>query len=319
MKFKDYYRVFGVAPEATADEIKIAYRKLARKFHPDVSKEPGAEQRFTELGEANEVLKDPKRRADYDALRAAGWKDGQEMDAPPPQPGYRRASGMDEDDHFSDFFQSLFGGRAPGGGRRGGFADGGRGARGRDILSPLVISVEEAFHGGQRQLQLAVPELNAHGEVENTTRTITVTIAPGSIAGARMRLRGQGHAGSTADLGGDLILTIELAPHRWYQVAGRDLTLAVPITPWEAVLGAQVAVPTLGGTVTATIPAGARSGQKLRLKGRGLPSDTAGAVPGDQYLELQLVLPPTASEPAKELYRALAKDAAFDPRAHLGV
>jgi curved DNA-binding protein len=320
MKFKDYYRIMGVAPEATAEDIKIAYRKLARKYHPDVSKEPGTLERFTDLGEANEVLKDPQRRAAYDQLRAGGLRDGQEMDAPPPAQAFHRTGGFDEGEaaqfsQFSDFFQSLFGGSPPGGGRRGGFGRSAYHERGDDIHYIIAVSLEESYHGGERQFKLQAPTFNEHGDMASGIRTISVKIPKGVIQGTKIRLRGQGQPGANAESNGDLYLEVELAPHHRYRVDGRDLSLEVPIAPWEAVLGAQVAVPTLGGTVTATIPAGAQQGQKLRLKGRGLPGDP----PGDQYLILSLAVPPSASDKAKTMYRELAKESVFNPRAKLGV
>jgi curved DNA-binding protein len=322
VKFKDYYRVIGVPPEATADEIKLAYRALARKFHPDVSKVAGAQQRFIEIGEANEVLKDPERRAAYDRLRAEGWKEGQEINAPQParDRGQRgSAAGTDdgEGEHFSDFFESLFGRRSHGG--RGGFERGSFQQRGQDIHFTLPVTLEESFQGGERQLKFQVPDAEFQGAATAAPRTITVKVAKGAIQGTTMRLRGQGHPGSSADLAGDLYLQVELVPHRWYQVDGRNLSLVVPITAWEAALGAQVAVPTLGGTVTATIPPGAQGGQKLRLKGRGLPGDHPGDPAGDQYLVLNLAVPTVVSDKAKDLYRELAKESNFSPRAAFAV
>jgi len=307
MKFKDYYKIIGVSPEASAEQIKTAYRKLARKYHPDVSKEPNAEKRFTDIGEANEVLKDPARRAAYNKLRAAGWSDGQEIDAPPPAQEYRSTSGADlgADTDFSDFFQSLFG-RSHSSRRQ---------PQGHDVHAAFIISLEEAYHGGERQFSLQSPTINDHGEMVDKVRTITVKIPTGVQNGTKMRLRGQGQPGATSELNGDLYLELELAPHAFYRIEGRDLTLDIPITPWEAVLGAQVAVPTLGGIVTATIPANAQSGQKLRLKGRGLP----GTPPGDQYMILILSMPPTTSDKAKSLYQELAKESSFNPRVKLGV
>ena len=317
MKFKDYYRILGVAPEATAEDIKIAYRKLARKYHPDVNKEPGAEKSFTEIGEANEVLKDPERRAAYDKLRAGGWRDGQEIDAPPPAWEFHRSSDFDASEaaYFSDFFQSLFGVPSPGGGRRGGSGRSAFPERGDDIHYTLAVSLEAAYHGGEMQLKLQAPQFNERGERVSSIRTITVQIPKGVIQGTLMRLRGQGQPGTRAELNGDLYLEIELAPHPLYRVEGRDLSVEVPITPWEAVLGARVEVPTLGGTVTATIPAGTQNGQKLRLKGRGLPGDP----PGDQYLILTIAVPPSSSDKAKAMYRELAKESVFNPRAKIGV
>ena len=319
MKFKDYYRIIGVAPQASADDIKTAYRKLARKYHPDVSKEPDAQKRFTDIGEANEALKDPARRAAYDELRAGGWKEGQEMDAPPPRPQGPHGGGSfsGEGDEFSDFFQSLFGrGRASNG--RNGFHN-----RGEDIHATFVITLEETYRGGERQFILKVPTLDQHGDVVRGQRTISVKIPKGVVNGSKMRLRGQGHPGPTADANGDLYLEIELAPHHLFQIDGQDVTLEVPIAPWEAVLGAKIAVPTLGGTVTATIPAGSQPKQKLRLKGLGLPNESAREkaekVAGDQYLILSIAVPLSANDKAKELYRALAAESAFNPRTLLGV
>lgn len=318
MKFKDYYRIMGVASEATTEDIKTAYRKLARKYHPDVSKEPDTLKRFTELGEANEVLKDTARRAAYDQLRAGGLREGQEMDAPPPQDqGFHHPGSSDagDDGDFSDFFQSMFGRSAPGGGRHGGSHRNAFHERGDDIHAVFAVSLEEAYHGGERQFTLRAPTRGEHGEIVNGQRTISVKIPAGVTQGTKMRLRGQGQPGATTDTNGDLYLEIELSPHRFYRIDGRDISLDVPIAPWEAILGAQVAVPTLGGTVTATIPAGAQPGQKLRLKGRGLPGEPS----GDQYVVLVITVPATASEKAKVLYQDLAKESAFNPRAKLGV
>ena len=316
MKFKDYYRIIGVPPEATADEIKIAYRKLARKYHPDVNKAADAEKRFTELGEANEALKDPARRAAYDELRAGGWKEGQEIDVPQRrQASSGGASFFGEGADFSDFFQSMFGrgqsaGRRSGGSTRSGYHD-----RGDDIHAPFAVTLEESYHGGERQFTLQSPTIDEHGEMVRDQRTISVKIPKGVTDGSKVRLRGQGHPGATVEANGDLYLEIELAPHRFFRVDGRDLALEVPITPWEAMLGARVAVPTLGGTVTATIPACSQPNQKLRLKGLGLPGDP----PGDQYLSLTIALPTVVSDQAKAWYRDLAAESSFNPRAAFGI
>ena len=231
MKFTDYYQVMGVTPTATADEIKTAYRKLARKFHPDVNKEPGTVKRFTDLGEANEVLEDPLRRAAYDKLRAAGWQDGQEMDTPPPQ-GSERASGPSDDEsaQFSDFFQSMFGGQAPGGSRRRSTRSAYQ-ERGDDIHATMSLHLEESYHGGERQFTLQSPMLDEHGVLVNQTRTLTVKIPTGVMQGTQIRLRGQGHPGSGADMNGDLYLEVAFAPHALYRSDGRDILLEVPIAP----------------------------------------------------------------------------------------
>jgi curved DNA-binding protein len=314
MKFKDYYRIMGVEPSATAEIIKIAYRKLARKYHPDVNKERDALTRFTELGEANEVLKDAKKRAAFDQMRAQGWQDGQEIDVPQAREGRRHADGGDPGeaasfDDFTDFFRAHFGGGRHGGPGRGTYHE-----RGDDLSFALPVSLEEAYRGGEHQFSFQMPSADGLDGGEDDRRTISVKIPKGVLPGARLRLRGQGRPGTRADLNGDLYLEVGLAKHPLYQVDGRDLFLEVPIAPWEAVLGARVAVPTLGGTVTATIPAGAQNAQKLRLKGRGLP----GEPPGDQYLALSITVPTTTDEPTKELYRTLAKDSSFHPRATTG-
>jgi curved DNA-binding protein len=314
MIFTDYYRVMGIAPQATPDEIKTAYRKLARTYHPDVNQEPGTVKRFTDIGEANEVLEDPVRRAAYDKLRADGWQDGQEMHAQPPPQGRERSDGSapGEDAQFSDFFQSMFGGRTSGARRRGSPRSDYQ-ERGGDLHYTIAVTLEESFHGSKRQLTLQSPAIDEHGALAASSRTLTVTIPKGVLQGTQIRLRGQGHPGSNADLNGDLYLEVNLVKHALYRCAGGDVLLDVPIAPWEAVLGAKIDVPTLDGIVTATIPSGAQQGQRLRLKGRGLPHDP----PGDQYLTLQIVVPPTASDQVMDIYRTLAKASAFDPRSQL--
>ena len=317
MKFKDYYRTMGVDPAATADEIKHAYRKLAKKYHPDVSKDPKSVTLFTELGEANEVLKDPARRAAYDQMRAGGWREGQEVDAPPSSQEYDHSGGADQGDPggFSDFFQSLFGRQPPNGRQQHGFNRQARDERGDDINATFTVSLDDAYHGAQRQFTLQVQTIGEHGEPVSRARTISVKIPAGITSGTKMRLRGQGHSGTTADFNGDLYLEITVTPHPLYRVDGRNLLLEVPIAPWEAVLGAQIAVPTMGGKVTVTIPAGAQEGQKLRLKGRGLPGEPS----GDQLLTLNVVVPVSVSDKAKVLYQDLATESVFAPRVALGV
>lgn len=321
MKFKDYYRVVGVAPDASLDAIKNAYRTLARKLHPDVNKQADAERRFTDLGEAYEALKDPAKRAAYDQLRAGGWREGQEVDVPTSSRSFHAddAGGVGDDGfgagdaaRFSAFFQSMFSGR--GQGARGGPGRQAFPRRGEDIHHPITVSLEEAYHGGERQFQLRVPQIVASGGVVEVARTLNAKLPKGMVAGTRIRLRGQGHPGPTTEENGDLYLEVELAAHALYRVDGRDLAIDLTIAPWEAVLGAQVAVPTLDGQVTATIPPGAQAGEKLRLKGRGLP----GEPPGDQYLVLRIAVPPQVSEKSKDLYRALAKEAAGELQAQVG-
>jgi curved DNA-binding protein len=318
MKYRDYYQILGVARDASAEDIKKAYRRLARKYHPDVSKEANAEERFKEVAEAYEVLRDAEKRAAYDQL-GSNWQAGQEFRPPPgwqsgPRPGAGGFGGRD----FSDFFESLFGGL----GGRGGFTGmgdmggmggmGGFAAAGQDQTVSLDISLEEAYHGGQRSLQLQAPEQDSSGRVTTRTRTLNVRIPAGVTAGQRIRLSGQGGAGFGGGPKGDLYLEVNLRPHPLYQVQGRDLILEVPLAPWEAALGGKVEVPTLGGPVTLKIPANAHNGQKLRLRGRGLP----GQPPGDQFAMLRIVNPPADTDAARELFRRMARELPFDPRAH---
>ncbi len=318
MHYKDYYAVMGVKRDATQDEIKRAYRKLARKYHPDVSKEADAEQRFKELGEAYEVLKDPEKRAAYDQL-GSDWRAGQDFRPPPGWDagfefsggGYRDADGAG----FSDFFESLFG--HDGHFRTAGFGRRTRApGRGEDHHSRVEVSLEDAYHGATLSLQLRIPEYDAQGHLSSHLRRLQVKIPRGVTSGKRIRLAGQGGAGFSGGTAGDLFLEVHLKPHPLYQVEGKDVFLTLPITPWEAALGGKVQVPTLGGRVDLAIPAGARSGQKLRLKGRGLP--VPGAQPGDQFVVLQIVTPPADSEAKRALYEDMMRKMPFNPRTHLG-
>ncbi|HEY0767659.1 MAG TPA: DnaJ C-terminal domain-containing protein [Steroidobacteraceae bacterium] len=335
MEFRDYYKILGVERAAAADQIKTAYRRLARKYHPDVSKEPNAEARFKEMQEAYEVLKDPEKRAAYDQL-GSEWKAGQPFRPPPDwgsgfefsggarrpgrsgrgpgRPGAPGAgagrfgagheSAFGEQD-FSDFFSSLFGGGTP-------FAGAGNRA-GRDHHARVDIDLEEAFRGTTRMLELKRPELKADGSLELRTHTVRVAIPAGVTEGQLIRLAGQGEPAMGGGSAGDLYLEAHIKPHRLFQLDGRDLTLTFPVAPWEAALGASVTVPTLAGPVEMQIPAGAQSGQKLRLRGRGLPGQPA----GDQYVQLKVVLPPASSPQAKALYEEMRGKLHFDPRADL--
>ena len=313
MEFKDYYDIMGVARDASQDEIKRAYRKLARKYHPDVSKEPQAEDRFKELGEAYEVLKDPEKRAAYDQL-GERWQGGQEFHPPPGWEGDFEFSGGGYTDaaEFSDFFESLFGGGGPfqrGQARRGGSL------RGADRQVGLTVTLEEAFRGGQRRLSLRTPEVDPQGRVRESTQTLDVQIPAGITEGQRIRLAGKGDPGIGGGPPGDLFLEVQFAPHPHFRVDGRDLYLDLPVTPWEAALGRKVAVPTLAGKVDLQIPAGSHSGRKLRLKGRGLPGTPA----GDQYVVLQIQAPPADSPEAREIYERMERAMPMNPRAALGV
>lgn len=316
MDFKDYYQIIGVARDASQDEIKRAYRKLARKYHPDVSKEANAEERFKEVQEAYEVLKDPEKRAAYDQL-GANWRSGQDF-RPPPDWGrgfeFTGSFGGAEDSGFSDFFASLFGSRSPfaqaraGGARTRGFS-----AAGEDHVAKIEIELESAYRGGVQTIELQAPQLTEDGRVAVRPRTLKVTIPAGVVAGQRIRLAGQGSAGMGGGPAGDLYLEIGLRPHALYQVEGKDVTLTLPVAPWEAALGATVQTPTLAGPVDLRIPPNAKAGQKLRLKGRGLP----GVPAGDQYVVLKIVLPPSDTPEARALYERMQKEMGFDPRAEL--
>lgn len=318
MQYKDYYDVMGVKRDASPEEIKTAYRKLARKYHPDVSKEKDAEKKFKELGEAYAVLSDAEKRQQYDQL-GSQWQGGQEFRPPPGWHTYSNAGGQEfNESQFSDFFETLFGG---GGGSPFGHARRGRGharefsQRGEDIQSKIAISLEDAYHGTTRAIQLTVPEMTAEGTILTKSKTLNVKIPAGVTQGQQIRLAGQGGPGVGGGAAGDLYLEIDLQKNNLFRVDGADIYLNLPITPWEAALGATVPVPTLGGKVELKISAGSQSGQKLRLKGRGLPAKT----PGDQYVVLQIVVPKADNAEAKEIYQQMEQKMAFDPRKELGV
>lgn len=317
MKFKDYYEIMGLKREATADEIKQAYRKLARKYHPDVSKEADAEARFKEIGEAHEVLKDPEKRAAYDAMgRHHGGDDFQ----PPPgwDSGYEfrgrgDPGGEDMQDH-SDFFESLFGRAARGGGGRGAGRQGQRfDMRGEDHHAKVVIDLIDAYSGAQRGLSLRMPAYDEQGHVVMRERTLQVNIPKGIRAGQQLRLAGQGGPGFGEGPAGDLYLEIEFRPDPRFRVDGRDVYMDMPLAPWEAALGASVRLTTPDGSaVELGVPAGSAAGRKLRLKGKGIPGDP----PGDLYAVASLVLPPAGSDATRQAYEALkaAAGSGFDPR-----
>ena len=317
MQFKDYYQVMGLARDASADDIKKAYRRLARKYHPDVSKEPGAEARFKELGEANEVLKDPEKRVAYDRL-GANWKAGQDF-APPPdwnagaEGRGRGFSARDEAEH-SDFFESLFR-RGFGGGPAAGQSDAEFHAHGEDRHAKIQIELEDAYNGAARSISLRVAEVDAQGRLAAREHQIDFVVPKGVRAGQHVRLAGQGGPGMGQGRAGDLYLEIEFRPHAHYRVELRDVYLDLPVAPWEAALGATVEVPTPSGLVELTIPAASSAGRKLRLKGRGIP----GSTPGDFYFVLQIALPPAGTEQASAFYRDMATQfKSFNPRAKLG-
>jgi len=301
----------GVSRDATQDEIKRSYRKLARKYHPDVSSDADAEARFKEVGEAYEVLKDPEKRAAYDQL-GAQWKSGQDFRPPPDwdqgfefrDGGYTQADAAE----FSDFFESLFGGR----GRGGGPAHRHFRARGEDHHAKVSVDLEDSYTGAQRAITLRAPELTEDGHVVLRERTLNVRIPKGIRSGQKIRLAGQGGPGLGGGTAGDLYLQVELNPHGLYRVDGRDVYLDLPVAPWEAALGATIKSPTPSGSVDLRIPPNSNQGSRLRLKGKGIP----GKEPGDMYVVLKIVLPPS-KEDSRTLYQEMKEKMAFNPRANM--
>jgi curved DNA-binding protein len=317
VKYTDYYKIMGLERSATPDEIKRAHRKLARKFHPDVSKEPDAEAHFKEIGEAYEVLKNPEKRAAYDQL-GLRWKEGQDFKPPPDwNSGFETAgkgfSGR-ESAEYSDFFETLF---------RRGFDDGQTNqarqrafhAQGEDRHAKIQIELEEAYHGGERRVSLGLPEMDAQGRVTVKSHEVEFKIPKGVRAGQHIRLAGQGGPGMGDGKPGDLYLEVSFKPHAHYRIDKHDVYLDLPVTPWEAALGAQIEVPTPSGAVELTIPAGSVEGRKLRLKGRGIPAST----PGDFYFVLNITAPLANTEADQAFYRTMAAQfKSFNPRATLG-
>ncbi|MCW7537947.1 DnaJ domain-containing protein [Aquabacterium sp. A7-Y] len=323
MEFKDYYAILGVDRDASAEDIKRAYRRQARKFHPDVSQETGAEARFKEVAEAYEVLKDPEKRAAYDNA-GRRWQQRGPSGEPPPDwnTGYEFseanfASAFGEEfsgpwsEEHSDFFEALFGRHARGARQ----ARPQRGTtRGEDHHAKVMIDLEDSYSGATRQLRLSLPVADAHGRVQLQERQIEVRIPRGLRPGQQLRLTGQGGPGHGGGPAGDLYLEVEFRPHPLFRLDGRNLSVELPVAPWEAALGASVAAPTPEGEVTLTVPPGSAAGRKLRLRGKGLP----GQPPGDLYVVLTIALPPPDGAAVEDAYRALARSAAgFDPRAHL--
>lgn len=319
MEFKDYYQALGLERTATDDDVRKAYRRLARKYHPDVSKEPDAEQRMRDINEANDVLRDKEKRAAYDQLvehvARGGSPDGSFRPPPDWDQGFEfhRAPGQGPADHaeFSEFFSSLFGAAERRNAERRHFR-----ARGEDHHAAIEIALEDALRGAEREITLRSQQIDAQGRPEWKTRTLSVKIPAGVHPGQYIRLAGQGMPGFGGEPAGDLYLEVRIAPHRLYRVEDRDLYMTLPVTPSEAALGAQVKVPTPGGgVVEVTVPRNARSGLKLRLEERGLP----GKPPGHLYLLLEIALPQADTEAARHAYEQLAQAAPFDPRRHLGV
>jgi len=311
MDFKDYYKILGVEPTADEKTIKTAYRKLARKYHPDVSKEAGAEDKFKEASEAYEALSDPEKRAEYDDIRKYGQQ-GRPFQGPPgwqSRGGAGAGAGFEGGD-FSEFFSSIFGNRGqPGGGRAHN-----PGRKGQDVEMELAVFLEETLSAESKKISFKVPQHAPNGQrMGDITKTLNVKIPAGVTDGERIRLKGQGAPGIGGGEAGDLYLSIRLAPHPRFDVEGHDLVITVPLAPWEAALGTKVAVPTLTGKINLTIRPDSQSGQRLRVKGNGLSNKQGER--GDLYAKLNIVMPKATDAAAKALWEKLAEQAAFDPRA----
>ncbi len=314
MEYKDYYATLGVARDATADEIRKAYRKLARKYHPDVSKEADAEVRMKEVNEANAVLSDPEKRAAYDQL-GKSYRPGQDFQPPPDWDSGFEFSGGGFSPHeaagFSDFFSELFGRMGGGGGGRG-FHRGGGGfrAQGEDHHAKVMLDLEDAYHGATRQIGLNVPTLDDDGRVRLASRTLNVKIPKGVRQGQFIRLAGQGSPGMGGGPAGDLMLEIAFKPHPRFRVDGRNVHVSLPVAPWEAALGAVVEVRIPGGSLKVRIPEGSQSGRQLRVRGKGIPANP----PGDLLIDIRVVLPPADTPKARELYESMQRELKFDAR-----
>ncbi|MBA2652217.1 MAG: DnaJ domain-containing protein [Tatlockia sp.] len=311
MEYKDYYKIMGLARDASQEEIKRTYRKLARKYHPDVSKEADAEAKFKELGEAYEVLHDADKRTKYDRY-GQYWKEqaqaGANPNADPRQRQYQNQNfNEDQSAGFEDFLNSIF--RERYGRQQSSFYE-----QGKDIHASLAISLEDSFHGSEKTLQLQTPIVDKQGKVEYHSRAVKVKIPKGIGDNQQIRLKGQGVKGEHQHPG-DLYIEIHISPHSLFNLRKNDIYLQVPITPWEAALGATIEVPTLAGSVKLKIPKLSQNGKQMRLKGRGL----AAHPPGDQYITLEIVIPPIDNPEANALYEQLAKTIKYNPREKLGV
>ena len=312
MEFRDYYKILGVDPDADDKAIKAAYRRLARKYHPDVSADEDAEEKFKELAEAYEVLKDSDKRAQYDMIRQQG---GEGPFRPPPgwQAGGFDSAGGEFEGGFSDFFEEIFG-QARHGSRQGHSREH-YARRGEDIELALAIFLEDAFRGESRAISYEVPGFDERGRLVRQQRNLKVKIPAGVTEGERIRLKGQGAPGMGDAPAGDLYLQIRFAPHPLYLVEGDTLTLTVPLAPWEAALGCKLQVPTLDGLINLTVPANSQNGKRMRIKGKGLGK--AGKR-GDLYVVLRLAMPAAATEKEQALWRQLSEESNFDPRENWG-
>ena len=348
VKYQDYYEILGVTRDANQEQIHAAYRKLARKYHPDINKSSDAEDKFKRIGEAYEVLRDPEKRKRYDTL-GDNWKTGQDFTPPPgwdffnfgqgakSRTGSRRGgkgfdfqffgdSGESPFSGFSDFFETLFGGGTVGFDGSGGDRQGGtrsQALRGQDQEAEITIPLEEAFHGTKRSvsLEMMIPAYagtpaagapGAGGRTRRETKTLEVKIPVGTTDGQRLRLRGQGGRTSGRGTPGDLYLRVRIAPHPIYRLTGHDLELDAPVTPWEAALGARIDVPIIGGKASVKLQPGTQSGQRLRLRGKGFPKKSGGH--GDLYVRIRIEVPKNLSSRERQLFEELAKTSAFHPR-----
>ncbi|MBS0285873.1 MAG: DnaJ domain-containing protein [Proteobacteria bacterium] len=314
MEFKDYYAILGVTPQTPHDEMKRAYRKLARQYHPDVSKLPDAESKFKEINEAWEVLQDKDKRAQYDQIREGGFR---QQDFRGAKGGYEQTQEYSPEQAaaFNDFFQSIFGGRQDD------FDFGGQAhhrhykSKGRDFHIKLALPLTTAYNGGVETLQLQMPTTNEQGQTQLQNKSLQVKIPAGVLSGNQIRLKDQGGKGVGGGPNGDLYIEMDIMPHPYFSLHQKDIHLTLPITPWEAALGASIVVPTLGGNVNVKIPPNSQSGKKMRLKGRGMP----GEPPGDQYLIFEVQVPSANTEQSKALYEQMEKEMPFNPRIGLGV
>jgi curved DNA-binding protein len=328
LEFKDYYKILGVGKKADDNEIKKAYRKLARKYHPDVNKEGDAEKKFKEVAEAYEVLKDPEKRKAYDEF-GADWKAGKEQkehqkqyyrqyQQAPGQGGFGGgfdSGGFDFEDlggEYSEFFENLFGQRrtrrsAPGGGTS--FS-----RKGQDLNASITIPLEDAYKGATRTISFQLPKIDDSGVINYVPETLKVKIPKGVHHGKKIRLAGKGGPGSGGGKPGDLYITVEYESNSSYHVEGGDVYITIPVAPWEAALGESISVPLPSGGLKLKIPKGSSSGKKLRLKGKGIPSKT----PGDLYVVIKIVLPPANDEKSKKLYEEM-KSLNFDPRSNFKI
>jgi len=320
MEFRDYYEVMGVDRDASKDDIKRAYRKLARKYHPDVSKEKNAEEHFKEVGEAYEVLKDPEKRAAYNQL-GANWKSGQDFHPPPDwNEGFEFSGGGDSDgyagyggiggERFSEFFENMF---AQGQGRGARTAGREIHMHGEDRHATIAIELRDSYTGATRSITMRMPELAEDGLVVTRDKTLKVKIPKGIGDGQKIRLAGQGGPAVGEGRAGDLFLTVEFASDDIYRLEGNDIYMKLPVAPWEAALGAKVTVPLPSGSVDLKIPAGSNQGSRLRLKHKGIPAKQ----PGDFYVLLDVQIPPADSDDARAFYKKMSEEMPFSPRARL--